>query len=371
MKFLIKLFRYFFQKYRLVLSKTSLYFDEIIGVVYICFIKRKILLGSKRLRPVVLICRYGKFGNGKDESMEKYHIDNTLKNFDVDVLNFFWDNTIFPGLNKLRFIKFVMREVPDLMVLSSYTPSSKRALSQPGRQILDILKDKNYISKCIAVWWDTCSKNFPKINLRNQRAINFHVIIDNPTMNLDYTQICSEDKEKLLFLFCPYNINCLFKPLKKDINFSFLGQINSYRNTRREFVDYLTLNNIEGYLSTDERSDQVSHEKYGEILGRSKIGLNFSYSVDKHQLKGRVFETILAGALLLESKNDQTAALFEDGEEFVSFTTKEDLLEKIKHYVFNDIERNRIAENGRRKVMELYNGFNFWQIIFQKLKFNV
>ena len=83
-------------------------------------------------------------------------------------------------------------------------------------------------------------------------------------------------------------------------------------------------------------------------------------SVDRHQLKARVFETMLSGALLLEERNDQTARYFEDGVDYVSFGSEQELVDKIRYYLKNDERRAAIAESGRRKLREKFSGRQFW-----------
>ena len=233
------------------------------------------------------------------------------------------------------------------------------------------LKTKNYIPCSLIIWWDTCSNTFSKANLSKSDIFDLHVIMDNPQMDFESSEICEVTRKKLLSLFTPYNSNSLFLPLQKDIGYSFLGQISAYRNNRKEFIDFLKGHDGRGYLSTYDRNKQMSHEEMGQILGRSKIGINFAFSVDRNQLKGRVFEILFSGAMLLESENEQTASLFENGKDYVSFTTKEDMTEKVKYYLANDQERNRIAESGRNTAIEKYNGTIFWQTIFKRLDLNV
>lgn len=359
------------KRQRLFKRKSLLFFDELIGNVYLFIISVKKKRPQKGVEPVVLVCRYHTYGNGKDVSMEKYHLENTLQNFSVKIISYIWDDLRMPGLNKIRFIRFLIKESPDVIILSSYSPSDKRILTQPGNFLLSRLRKKGILPKCVAIWWDTCSNKFAKVNLHPDNPIDLHVIIDNPVKDLNYNEISASDQQKLLFLYCPYNVNCLFQPLEKTFDFCFLGQINSYRNNRKEYIDYLVKNKVSGYLGTDDRLTQVSHEEYGAILGKSKIGLNFSYSVDRHQLKSRVFEVLLSGALLLETSNDQTSVLFEDGKDYVSFTTKEDLLHKIQYYLLHEEERKQIAESGRKKVIENYTGTIFWKQVFEKIQLDV
>ena len=45
-----------------------------------------------------------------------------------------------------------------------------------------------------------------------------------------------------------------------------------------------------------------------------------------------------AEALLLESENSQIAILFDEGVDYVSFSDREDLLEKINYYLIHEIK---------------------------------
>ena len=126
-------------------------------------------------------------------------------------------------------------------------------------------------------------------------------------------------------------------------------------------------NNVAGFFSTFNRDSQPSHEQYYEIMAKSKISINFSYSVDKHQLKGRVFDSMFSGAMLLESENPQTSSLFSEGIDYASFSSKEDLLKKIRYYLEHEDERFKIAENGRKKCLKYYNSKVYWGNVFSRI----
>ena len=95
----------------------------------------------------------------------------------------------------------------------------------------------------------------------------------------------------------------------------------------------------------------LTFEEYAEILNRSKISLNFSMSLDCHQLKGRVLEIISSEALLMETENDQTSQIFKNKKEYVSFSNHKDMIEKIKLYLREDTLRLKIARQGRKKLL--------------------
>jgi spore maturation protein CgeB len=116
------------------------------------------------------------------------------------------------------------------------------------------------------------------------------------------------------------------------------------------------------------RAKRISLERYAEILGRSKISLNFSYSLPgTHALHGRVFEVMFSGALLIENLNTETPQYFTPMSDYVAFDTKEDLVDKVRYYLEHEDERQQIALNGYRKATKEYSPQVFWDRVMAKL----
>ena len=116
------------------------------------------------------------------------------------------------------------------------------------------------------------------------------------------------------------------------------------------------------YISTNQKANFLTHIEYANILNRSKISINFSKSVHFDQLKGRIWEILLSGSLLLETKNTQTDTLLVDGKEYVSFTNEENMINKIRYYLMNDVEREKIALNGYNKARKILKNKIFGKI---------
>ena len=154
----------------------------------------------------------------------------------------------------------------------------------------------------------------------------------------------------------------------RDIQVSFWGQVGSYRSNRMPYIQHLMDNSVPICCSLFDRGQQPPHSKYVEVLKRSKIGLSFSYSVSAHQLKGRVFETMLCGAMLMESENPQTQCYFTPMQDYVSFDSKDDLVDKTRYYLEHEDERAEIAARGELKVRQYYNHVEFWKRIMDKLE---
>ena len=327
-------------------------------------IRRRKKIGNK-----ILLCRYKYYNlRSGDESMEKYVIDDALIDNGYEVDLFYWDEDISLFINQVKLWLKIRKLNPWIIFFSSYIAGRKRPFSQPSVMFLEILR-KKMSSNFIFLWWDSCSDSFYDDEIKKlEKLKSIHLILDNPLLDFgDKHRNLSNDS--LIPLWTNYVENSFTKPLKKDIDVAFLGQISGYRDDRRDYIEYLMEQNISGYIASQNRDQQVEHSKYAEILGRAKIGINFSYSVDKHQLKGRVIETMHAGALLLETKNPQTESLFKDGVDYVSFSDKEDLLKKIKYYLIHEQERKLIAQSGREKVLKLYNSELFIKKIFEHKDF--
>tara|TARA_B100001079_G_scaffold271275_1_gene288176 strand:+ start:346 stop:1500 length:1155 start_codon:yes stop_codon:yes gene_type:complete len=310
----------------------------------------------------ILVCRNKKYSSRSDEdSHEKYQIDDTLTRYGCKVINFYWDQTgIFFG-SQIRLWLFITTTKPNTIIFSSYSPGSRAKYSQPPRFFIERIKKKKN-TKIIFLWWDSCSDNFYDRNILSLKNIDAtHILMENPLIDLDKKP---DLDMRILGLYSIFVENDILLPRKKDIDVSFLGQIFSYRNLRREYIEFLMESNVSAYISVFERDNQVSNDKYFEILGRSKIAINFSYSVDKHQFKGRPIEIFHSGAMLLETYNKQTASLFRDGIDYVSFRDKFEMVEKIKYYLFHPDEAEKIAKSGRDRMLSLYNLNIFWDKVF-------
>jgi hypothetical protein len=310
----------------------------------------------------VLFFRY-KYSVGTDqESLEKFALEDTLLSYAGDRLKtsvYYWDvNRPLLGFG----ISFYMKAVslnPKHIVLSSYAPD---VFYQPMPWLLARLKRKKI--RLVTLWWDTCNSTFLRSISSVIKCVDVHGIMDNPTLNFGEEAGAQLLKQKAICLFSAFDLD--LEERQRDIDVAFLGQTSAYRSVRKAYLDFLLENKVPLHYSAYEKNQQCTHEKYYEILSRSKIGINFSMSVDVHQLKARVFETMLAGGLLLEERNDQTAYYFTEDVEYVAFSTQDELLEKINYYLAHEDERRKIAEAGFRRVKRLFGGRQFWKIVLNQ-----
>lgn len=88
------------------------------------------------------------------------------------------------------------------------------------------------------------------------------------------------------------------------------------------------------------------------VYDRSKINLNITLRSIHSGIPLRVFEILGSGGFLLSNYQADFADCYVDGEDYVSFGSKEDMLDKIEYYLSHDKERSEIAANGFNKTIE-------------------
>jgi hypothetical protein len=174
---------------------------------------------------------------------------------------------------------------------------------------------------------------------------------------------------KFIHLWTPQDPRIYNDPeMNRDIDVSFVG--NSAYLDRSRFLNYLLRNGIKINISGGRHNGHgLNVTDYASILQRSKITLNFSLSPDGvPQLKGRLFEGMLCGAMVMESQNNVNWATrwFMPDIHYVSFLTEIELKSKIEYYLNNNEERIRIAKNGWRRTNEYYSNVAWWQTVFSE-----
>ena len=311
-----------------------------------------------RVRPHLLILRYGYYGKESAQpSTEKFHLDETLldsglASFTVKTYEAFWPQPIAD----FQFLRICIKERPEALVVSSWSDSG----NQPSSMALNLARQQFGI-RVLFFWWDTCSTGFIQHYARYFRCGDAHIILDNPCLHhLDEMTV---GNRKVIPMWTPQTPRLFQNSATKDIDLAFLGQVSSYRSYRVEVVEHLKsiLTNVKLYFSTSDRASQPTHAEYAAILSRAKMSVNFSYSVEGHQLKGRVFDVMLSGGLLFESENEQISKLFCPMKDYVPFSSKEDLVAKIKYFLLHEDQLNWIARNGRAKVIKKYGPAAFWK----------
>jgi spore maturation protein CgeB len=153
--------------------------------------------------------------------------------------------------------------------------------------------------------------------------------------------------------------------LEKKYDVAFVG---AHYGTRPYYIDYLRQNGIQVYTKGQGWEEgEATPEEMIEIFNKAKIVLGFAgvgISDDIFILKGRDFEVPLTGSLYMTQRHEELTEYFNLGEDIETYTTKEELLDKVRYYLEYDGEREKIAEQGYEKCQRLYTAKVAYEKIF-------
>jgi spore maturation protein CgeB len=144
-----------------------------------------------------------------------------------------------------------------------------------------------------------------------------------------------------------------------------VGFIGAYESDRAASLHYLALNKIKlrvwgpGWHHCRFRSKHLYLEhkslwgdQYALGINAFDINLCFLRKVNRDLQTTRSIEIPACGAFMLAERTDEHLALFEEGKEAEFFSSDEELLDKVRHYLSHDVERRRIALAGRERCLK-------------------
>ena len=354
-------------------DKLLMFIEKVISFFWLMtFGQRSAKKVFKRKNPLILICRSKFVGNIGEESLAQNYFFDALEDINVDVDTFFCDSGRKLIGNQVCFYKMILENHYDYVFFYCYNSSN---FSSPDLKILKKLRSK-VSTNFFAIWEDTIGESFVNNIKYYSNFFDLNIINENPKFKDENNVLTYEERAKVFippsFIYpSPSYLKLSKAQNDRKIDVFFSGRVGAYRSYRRDSLLYLIENGVCGYINFFNAEGNLDIIEYYRMLWNSKIAINFSYSTKGHQLKGRATDAISLGAMLLESENHQIACYFEDGEDYVSFSSKEDLLEKIDYYLKNSEERIRIAENGMRKIEKCYNPKIYWNSILKKIDENI
>lgn len=116
-----------------------------------------------------------------------------------------------------------------------------------------------------------------------------------------------------------------------------------------------------GYgIDRSPRDSAIRRRYHGEawgldmyrVLSRAKIALNRHIDLaDDHANNMRLYEATGVGTLLVTDAKSDLSELFEPGAEVVTYSTEDELVETIEHYLDDEAARTRIARAGQERTL--------------------
>lgn len=112
-----------------------------------------------------------------------------------------------------------------------------------------------------------------------------------------------------------------------------------------------------------------TYEGYCDFLQQCVCSVNIAYSGTEStlQVKGRVIETALAGAVLLETRGTPTSNWFTAGEDYLEYDSAEHIVELTRELNSDFSLSQAMAQRLRAKVLADHTPRNFWLRIFQRI----
>lgn len=236
----------------------------------------------------------------------------------------------------------------------------------PSIAVLEMLKKMGVY---ICIHWPDSNPNdlLFRDELRQAGLETLNVIWDNPVSTLhDALQRHSND----LYLWVPQDTCMFFRTIEKPIPVSFVG--NPTFADRFPALDVLSKKFPDAYIGGGQRQQRLTPYQYAEIIRKSEICINFAgHPAGYHQVKGRVYEVLTCGGLLMESKNPATSKIFKPNEHYVEFDGPDDLIKQVERY--NKLipcikEGNTIWANGHKRLTTRYSSQLFWDTIMSRIQ---
>ena len=127
---------------------------------------------------------------------------------------------------------------------------------------------------------------------------------------------------------------------------AMIGQLGKYHPRRTRLVKQLK------EIGIPTIAGMASRERSADAYAQSTISLNCSLNGD---LNLRNFEVLSAGGFLLTDRLAEASGidlLFEDGAEFATYSSEEELLEKARHFLSHPEEAAAIAARGHHRYLQ-------------------
>lgn len=156
----------------------------------------------------------------------------------------------------------------------------------------------------------------------------------------------------------------LLGEINKDINFSFVGGISRHHSDAMPLLEYLveqTDMRVSGYGADSlPVSSPIRQRHDGEVWGmdmyralaRSRITLNRHINVAENFANNmRLYEATGVGTMLITDRKDNLHQLFDIGREVVAYSSREEVVELVRHYLAHPDEAEQIARNGQARTL--------------------
>lgn len=116
-------------------------------------------------------------------------------------------------------------------------------------------------------------------------------------------------------------------------------------------VDLYTLSDSSALPKVNVRGAAKTLTEMPIIFNQSKINLNITIKPIQTGLSQRVFDVMGSSGFLITNYQEELPEMYEPGVEVETFSSKEELVDKVGFYLNHDKERCAIAQNGFKRTL--------------------
>ncbi|MBM5804859.1 MAG: glycosyltransferase [Candidatus Verstraetearchaeota archaeon] len=304
-------------------------------------LERHIKQGKKKILYIGTRYDYEKKNMGL--SFEHYNFFYTLLNMDLSLIYFVSDRLKQRfGLEKMSKIlrEAVYYYQPDVLFYCHYHDWISH----------DVIKEISEELPTKTVIW----LSDDHVNYESERAVweLFNLVVT--TEKNGYERRIREGFNNVFLSQWGYN-HFIYRKLNlpKKYDVCFVGRCYG---ERENFVETLRKKgiNVAAFGQGWREGGRVTQSDLIKIFNQSKIILNISFAWTDERVfcvKGRDFESVGCGSLLLTKDTREIAEYLTSGKEIVTYQDMDDATEKIKYYLANEGEREEIAQRGYERVL--------------------
>ncbi len=112
-----------------------------------------------------------------------------------------------------------------------------------------------------------------------------------------------------------------------------------------------------------------TNEMYNRFLGLCRMSISMAWTGTEQAMhvKGRVLESALAGAVLLESRGAPTSYWFRPGLDYLEYSTAEEARDIVRRLEHEPESTQAMAWSLRERVIREHSPARFWEQIFSRL----
>ena len=263
----------------------------------------------------------------------KYYLIETFKNYNPDLIIFGHSDNIneeivsqFKSINK------------NLIVSQWYEDPLMSNIANTGDNI-------NKLKKFIPlVDHSFVTTNPSEINLTNAKKKNIHFFITPVDHNIECFNVFDLNPQNDIFYAMSHGVNrAKLKAGKIDERVKFLEKLIS------------KINDIKYDFYGIGKQEPIWGNNFYMSLLNSKMALNLSRGKPtKYYSSNRIASLMGNGLLVFVNKKVKMNDFFND-KEIITYQSIDELSDKIRYYKNNDIQRKKIAKNGKKKYFKLFN----------------